>query len=173
MNDYFLHETSYVDEECVIGIGTKIWHFCHIMKGSNIGKNCTIGQNVFVGENVVIGNSVKIQNNVSVFSGVKLEDYVFCGPSVVFTNVINPRSEINRRSDYITTLVKRGATIGANATIVCGTTIGKYSFVGAGAVVSKDVPDYALFMGVPAEQKGWMSRHGFKLSDPDLSLIHI
>ncbi len=150
MNNYFLHETSYVDEECVIETGTKIWHFCHVMKGSNIGKNCTIGQNVFIGEDVVIGNNVKIQNNVSVFSGVKLEDYVFCGPSVVFTNVINPRSEINRRSDYRTTLVKRGATIGANATIVCGTTIGKYSFVGAGAVVSKDVPDYALVMGVPA-----------------------
>jgi|TARA_Y100000996_G_scaffold405933_1_gene381693 UDP-2-acetamido-3-amino-2,3-dideoxy-glucuronate N-acetyltransferase len=171
MNNYFLHETSYVDEECVIETGTKIWHFCHVMKGSNIGKNCTIGQNVFIGEDVVIGNNVKIQNNVSVFSGVKLEDYVFCGPSVVFTNVINPRSEINRRSDYRTTLVKRGATIGANATIVCGTTIGKYSFVGAGAVVSKDVPDYALVMGVPAEQKGWMSRHGFKLADPDVDGI--
>jgi|TARA_B110000263_G_scaffold247840_1_gene261492 UDP-2-acetamido-3-amino-2,3-dideoxy-glucuronate N-acetyltransferase len=167
MSNYFLHETSYVDEKCVIGDDTKIWHFSHIMNGSNIGKKCTIGQNVFIGDGVIIGDSVKIQNNVSVFSGVQLEDYVFCGPSVVFTNVINPRSEINRKSDYKPTLVKRGATIGANATIVCGTTIGKFAFVAAGAVVSKDVPDYALVMGVPSEQKGWMSRHGYKLPDPD------
>ena len=167
MSDYFVHPSAYVDEPCDIGAGTKIWHFCHVMKNSRIGQNCILGQNVLVANDVVIGSNVKIQNNVSVYTGVILEDDVFCGPSCVFTNVINPRSQIVRRGEYQTTLVRRGATIGANATIVCGATIGRYAFLGAGAVVRGDVPDYALMLGVPARQKGWMSRHGHRLLNPN------
>lgn len=161
--DFFIHPSAYVDQPCVIGKGTKIWHFCHIMPGARIGENCSLGQNVMVGSNVVIGNNVKIQNNVSVYTGVELEDDVFCGPSCVFTNVINPRSPIVRRSEYQRTLIRRGATIGANATIICGINIGRYAFIGAGSVVRNDVPDYALILGVPGIRKGWMSRHGFRL----------
>lgn len=161
---YFVHPSSYVDDPCEIGAGTKIWHFCHIMANARIGNRCNLGQNVLVSSDVIIGNNVKIQNNVSVYTGVEIEDDVFCGPSCVFTNVINPRSQINRHSQYMRTLVRRGATIGANATIVCGATIGRYAFLGAGAVVRGDVPDYALMVGVPAVQKGWMSRHGHRLT---------
>lgn len=167
MSDYFLHTSSFVDDGVEIGAGTKIWHFCHVMSGARIGENCVLGQNVFVGRNVVIGNGVKIQNNVSVYEGVVLEDDVFCGPSMVFTNVINPRSEIERKTEFKTTLVRRGATFGANCTVVCGVTVGRYAFVGAGAVVTKDVPDYALVVGVPARQVGWMSRHGHRLVKKD------
>jgi len=167
MSDYFVHPSAYVDEPCDIGAGTKIWHFCHVMKNSRLGKKCILGQNVLIANDVVIGNNVKIQNNVSVYTGVILEDDVFCGPSCVFTNVINPRSQIVRRGAYQTTLVRRGATIGANATIVCGATIGRYAFLGAGAVVRGDVQDHALMLGVPAKQKGWMSRHGHRLQNPD------
>ena len=162
-NNYYIHPSSYVDEPCEIGAGTKIWHFCHVMPNAKIGENCVLGQNVLVASDVRIGNNVKIQNNVSVYTGVELEDDVFCGPSCVFTNVINPRSQIVRRSEYKRTLVRRGATIGANATIVCGVTIGQYAFIGAGAVVRSEVPDYALMLGVPAVQRGWMSRHGHRL----------
>jgi UDP-2-acetamido-3-amino-2,3-dideoxy-glucuronate N-acetyltransferase len=164
---YFVHESAYVDEPSEIGAGSKIWHFCHVMPRAKIGRNCNLGQNVLVASDVVIGNNVKIQNNVSVYTGVELEDDVFCGPSCVFTNVINPRSQIVRHSQYQRTLVRRGATIGANATIVCGATLGRYCFIGAGAVVRGDVPDYALMLGVPAQQKGWMSRHGHRLSERD------
>jgi UDP-2-acetamido-3-amino-2,3-dideoxy-glucuronate N-acetyltransferase len=160
---YFVHESSYVDDGVEIGEGTKIWHFCHILTGSKIGKNCVLGQNVMVGPNVRIGNNVKIQNNVSVYEGVEIEDEVFCGPSCVFTNVINPRAFIERKHEFKKTLVKRGATIGANATIVCGVTIGEYAFVGAGAVVTKDVPPYALVVGVPARQIGWVCKCGVRL----------
>ncbi|MBN1667651.1 MAG: N-acetyltransferase, partial [Anaerolineales bacterium] len=148
--DSFIHPSAYVDPPCEIGAGTKIWHFCHVMAGAQIGKQCVLGQNVFVAGGVRIGNNVKIQNNVSVYAGVELEDDVFCGPSCVFTNVINPRSQIVRKSEYQPTRVRRGATIGANATIVCGVTIGRYAFIAAGAVVRSDVPDYALMLGVPA-----------------------
>jgi len=171
MPDYFVHESSYVDQPCDIGSGTKIWHFCHVMKGARIGKGCILGQNVHVADNVVIGNNVKIQNNVSLYTGVELEDDVFCGPSCVFTNVTNPRSQVIRHHLYEITLVRRGASIGANATIVCGVTIGRYAFIGAGAVVAKDVPDYALMLGVPAVQKGWMSRHGHWLRQADANGI--
>ena len=164
---YFVHPTAVVDEGAQIGVGTRIWHFSHIMPTARIGEGCNLGQNVFVDNNTVIGNHVKIQNNVSVYNGVILEDYVFCGPSMVFTNVINPRSEIERKSEFKTTLVRRGATIGANATIVCGVTIGRYALIGAGAVVTTDVPDYALMVGVPARQVGWISRHGHRLVDRD------
>ena len=164
---YFVHPTAVVDEGAQIGEGTRIWHFSHIMPTARIGKRCNLGQNVFVDNNTIIGNGVKIQNNVSVYNGVILEDYVFCGPSMVFTNVINPRSEIERKSEFKTTLVRRGATIGANATIVCGVTIGRYALIGAGAVVTSDVPDYALMVGVPARQVGWISRHGHRLVDQD------
>ena len=164
---YFVHESAYVDEPCEIGAGTKIWHFSHVMAGAKIGDGCNLGQNVLVASGVVIGRNVKIQNNVSVYAGVTLEDDVFCGPSCVFTNVINPRSQIVRRDEYLPTLVRRGATIGANATIICGATIGRYAFIGAGAVVRGDVPDYALMVGVPAVQKGWMSRHGHRLTQRD------
>lgn len=164
---YFAHPTAVIDEPCSIGEGTKIWHFCHVMQGARIGRQCVLGQNVFVANDVVIHNNVKIQNNVSVYTGVELEDDVFCGPSCVFTNVTNPRSEIVRHHLYERTLVRRGATIGANATIVCGITIGRYAFIGAGAVVPNDVPDYALMLGVPAQQRGWMSRHGHRLQHPD------
>jgi UDP-2-acetamido-3-amino-2,3-dideoxy-glucuronate N-acetyltransferase len=165
--DYYVHPSAYIDEPCSIGMGTKIWHFCHIMTGARIGERCILGQNVNVANDVVIGNNVKIQNNVSIYTGVELEDDVFCGPSCVFTNVTNPRSQIVRHHLYEHTLVRRGVTIGANATIVCGTTIGHYAFIGAGAVVCGDVPDYALMLGVPAVQKGWMSRHGHRLGVPD------
>jgi UDP-2-acetamido-3-amino-2,3-dideoxy-glucuronate N-acetyltransferase len=160
---YFLHESSYVDMPCQIGKGTKIWHFSHIMKNSKIGRNCNIGQNVVISQGVILGDNVKIQNNVSVYSGVICEDDVFLGPSMVFTNVINPRSSINRKEEYLKTVVKRGASIGANATIICGKKIGKYAFVGAGAVVTKDVPDYALVVGNPAKNIGWMSEYGEQL----------
>jgi UDP-2-acetamido-3-amino-2,3-dideoxy-glucuronate N-acetyltransferase len=162
-----IHSTACVDDPAAIGPGTQIWHFCHVMTGARIGARCRLGQNVFVGSGVVIGNNVKIQNNVSVYTGVELEDDVFCGPSCVFTNVTNPRSEILRRHLYQRTLVRRGATIGANATIVCGATIGCYAFIGAGAVIRGDVPDYALMLGVPALRKGWMSRHGHRLKIQD------
>ena len=158
------HESAYVDEPSDIGAGTRIWHFSHVNAGARIGAGCSIGQNVVVLSNVTIGRGVKIQNNVSVYDGVVLEDFVFCGPSCVFTNVVNPRSEIARKSEYKTTRVRRGASIGANATIVCGATIGRYAFIAAGAVVRAiDVPDYALMVGVPARQMGWMSRHGHRL----------
>ncbi|NLZ48616.1 MAG: N-acetyltransferase [Clostridiales bacterium] len=161
--DYFVHESSYVDEPCEIGKGTKIWHFSHIMKGSKIGENCNIGQNVVISPNVILGNNVKIQNNVSVYTGVICEDDVFLGPSCVFTNVINPRAFIERKDEYKKTIVKKGASIGANATIVCGHNIGEYAFVGAGAVVTKDVPDYALVIGTPARVVGYVCKCGNKL----------
>ncbi len=163
--DYFKHETAIVDEGAKIGKGTKIWHFCHICATAEIGENCTLGQNVFVANNVKIGNGVKIQNNVSVYEGVELEDYVFCGPSMVFTNVLTPRSEFPRNTakDYGRILVKRGASIGANATIVTGVTLHEYAFVAAGAVVTKDVPAYAIVAGVPARIIGWMSAYGDRL----------
>ncbi len=160
---YFVHPTAVVDKGAKIGEGTKIWHFSHVMGKAEIGKNCVLGQNTFIADNVKIGNNVKIQNNVSVYTGVIIEDDVFLGPSMVFTNVTNPRSIINRHDKYETTLVKRGATIGANATIVCGITLGEFCFVGAGAVVTKDVPAYALVVGVPAKQVGWMSEYGHRL----------
>ena len=155
--DVFIHETSYIDENVTIGKGVKIWHFSHILSDCKIGENCSFGQNVVVGPKVKIGNNVKIQNNVSVYEGVTLEDGVFCGPSCVFTNVKNPRSQIIRKNEYQKTLVGQGATLGANCTIVCGVTIGKFAFIGAGAVISKDVPSYAMMVGVPAKQVGWMS----------------
>lgn len=164
---YFAHPSAYIDPPCEIGAGTKIWHFCHIMPRARIGANCTLGQNVMVASDVVIGNNVKIQNNVSLYTGVELEDDVFCGPSCVFTNVINPRAQIVRHSQFQRTLVRRGATIGANATLVCGVTIGRYAFIGAGALVRGDVADYALVAGVPAQHKGWMSRHGHRLRQRD------
>lgn len=164
MSSYYVHPSAYIDEPVSIGAGTKIWHFCHIMRGAHLGDNCTLGQNVFVGADVHIGHNVKIQNNVSVFAGVTLEDDVFCGPSMVFTNVINPRSQINRRQEFLATRIRRGATMGANCTIICGATVGRYAFIGAGAVVRGDVPDYALMLGVPARQQGWMSRHGHRLT---------
>ena len=173
MSDYFVHPSAYVDEPVTIGAGTKIWHFCHIMSGAIIGERCNLGQNVFVAGSVRIGGDTKIQNNVSVYDGVTLEDHVFCGPSMVFTNVINPRIEIPRRDEYLPTQVRRGATLGANCTIICGATIGRYAFVGAGAVVRGDVPDYALMLGVPAVRKGWMSRHGHRLPAPNADGVMI
>jgi len=160
---YFKHESAFVDEPCTIGDGTKIWHFSHIQKGAVIGANCIFGQNCNVANNVVIGANVKVQNNVSVYTGTTIEDDVFLGPSCVLTNVTNPRSQVNRHNLYEKTILKRGCTIGANATIVCGITIGRYAFVAAGALVSKDVPDYALMVGVPGRHVGWMSRHGHRL----------
>jgi UDP-2-acetamido-3-amino-2,3-dideoxy-glucuronate N-acetyltransferase len=161
---YFVHASSFVDEPCEIGAGTKIWHFSHVMKNCHIGENCNIGQNVVVSPEVVIGNNVKIQNNVSVYTGCILEDDVFCGPSMVFTNVVNPRSHVVRRDEYKRTLVRRGASMGANSTIVCGITIGQYAFIGAGSVVTRDVPDYALIYGNPAKIRGWMCACGVKLA---------
>lgn len=163
-----IHPSAYVDEGAELGAGTQVWHFCHVMPKARLGERCILGQNVMIAPGVEIGNNVKIQNNVSVYEGVILEDDVFCGPSCVFTNVMNPRSQIVRRGQYLTTRVRRGATLGANSTVVCGATIGRYAFVAAGAVVRGDVPDYALMMGVPARQRGWMSRHGFRLQQqPD------
>jgi UDP-2-acetamido-3-amino-2,3-dideoxy-glucuronate N-acetyltransferase len=164
---YFVHETSIVDKGARIGVGTKIWHFCHISANAQIGRNCILGQNVFIADGVVIGNNVKIQNNVSVYTGTVIEDDVFLGPSCVMTNVTNPRSQIVRHNLYEKTILRRGATVGANATIVSGIELGRYSFIAAGAVVVKNVPDYALMMGVPARQNGWMSRHGVRLGKPD------
>jgi UDP-2-acetamido-3-amino-2,3-dideoxy-glucuronate N-acetyltransferase len=163
MNEYSAHPTAVIDDGCIIGKGTKIWHFSHIMSGCKIGDRCNIGQNVVISPEVVLGNNVKIQNNVSIYTGVTCDDDVFLGPSMVFTNVINPRSAVNRRDQYAKTHVGKGASIGANATIVCGHDIGKYAFIGAGAVVTKNVPDYALVIGNPARQTGWMSEYGHKL----------
>ena len=163
MNDYFAHETAVIDEGCEIGSGTKIWHFSHIMSKCKIGKGCNLGQNVVVSPNVVLGENVKVQNNVSIYSGVICEDDVFLGPSMVFTNIINPRSAIVRRGEYQNTLVKKGASIGANATIVCGNNIGEYAFIGAGAVVTKEVLPYALVVGNPSKQIGWISEFGHRL----------
>jgi UDP-2-acetamido-3-amino-2,3-dideoxy-glucuronate N-acetyltransferase len=162
-NNYFVHESSYVDAPCQIGKGSKIWHFSHIMKDSIIGENCNIGQNVVVSPNVKLGNNVKIQNNVSIYTGVICEDDVFLGPSMVFTNVINPRSGVIRKDEYMKTVVKKGASIGANVTIVCGNNIGRYAFIGAGAVVTKEVSDYALMVGNPSKNIGWMSEFGERL----------
>ena len=161
-----IHPTAIVDPGAQIGEGTRVWHWVHVCAGARIGRNCSLGQNVFVGNKVVIGDNVKIQNNVSVYDNVTLEDDVFCGPSMVFTNVYNPRSAISRKSEYRDTLVRRGATLGANCTVVCGVTIGEYAFVGAGAVVNRDVPDFALMLGVPARHGGWMSRYGERLELP-------
>ena len=164
---YFSHETAIIDEGCVIGENTKIWHFSHIMFDSVIGKNCNIGQNVVISPDVILGSNVKVQNNVSIYTGVVCEDDVFLGPSMVFTNVINPRSAIIRRNDYMSTIVKKGASIGANATIVCGNNIGKFSFIGAGAVVTKEVQDYSLVVGNPSKQIGWVSEYGHRLKFND------
>jgi UDP-2-acetamido-3-amino-2,3-dideoxy-glucuronate N-acetyltransferase len=161
---YFVHETAVIDEGCEIGEGVKLWHFCHVMTGAKIGKDCTIGQNVFIASNVILGNNVKVQNNVSIYEGVICEEDVFLGPSMVFTNVINPRSAVNRKVQYKKTLVRKGATIGANATILCGNEVGQYAFVGAGAVVTKDVLPYALVIGSPAKQVGWVSEAGNRLA---------
>ena len=166
-NDFFVHESSYVDEPCNIGAGTRIWHFSHIMKDCRIGERCNIGQNVVISPQCVVGNNVKIQNNVSVYTGVVLEDDVFCGPSMVFTNVINPRSHVERKDEYKQTLVRQGASIGANATVICGNTIGQYAFIGAGAVVTRDVPDHAVVYGSPARVQGWVCDCGLALDFGD------
>ena len=163
MKEFFAHETAVIDPDVQIGSGTKIWHFCHIMSGSIIGDNCNLGQNVVISPDVVLGNNVKVQNNVSIYTGVICEDNVFLGPSMVFTNVINPRSAIKRRDEYMKTVVEKGATIGANATIVCGNKIGKFAFIGAGAVVTREVKPYALVVGNPSRQVGWMSEFGHRL----------
>lgn len=162
-NSYFAHPSAIIDEGAKIGAGSKVWHFCHVMGKATIGANCNLGQNVFVADNVVLGSNVKVQNNVSIYSGVICEDDVFLGPSMVFTNVINPRSSVNRREAYMKTIVGKGATIGANATIVCGNSLGAFCFIGAGTVVTKDVPPYALMVGNPAQQIGWMSANGQRL----------
>jgi len=164
-----IHSSAIVDEGAQLGERTRVWHFAHVCAGARIGTDCSLGQGVYVGNDVLIGRNVKVQNNVSVYDAVTLEDDVFCGPSMVFTNVHNPRAAVARKNEYRRTLVRRGATLGANCTIVCGVTVGRYAFVGAGAVVSRDVPDFALVMGVPARQAGWMSRHGERLSFPDAS----
>ncbi len=158
-----IHETAIVDEGCEIGEGTSIWHFSHLISGCKIGENCSLGQNVMVAKGVVLGNNVKVQNNVSLYEGVECEDYVFIGPSAVFTNVVNPRSAISRRHEYKKTIVRKGASIGANATIICGNEIGSYAFIGAGAVVTKDVQPYSLVIGTPAQHVGWISEYGFRL----------
>lgn len=165
--EYFAHETAIIDQPVTIGKGTRIWHFSHVMSGVEIGEGCSFGQNCFVGEGVKIGNNVKVQNNVSIYAGVVCEDDVFLGPSMVFTNVINPRSAVIRKSEYMVTYLEKGVTVGANATIVCGARLGKFSFVGAGAVVTKNVPAYALMTGVPGRQTGWMSEQGFRLEFND------
>ncbi len=162
--EYFAHETAVIDDGCIIGKGSKIWHFTHIMNGCKLGENCNLGQNVVVSPGVILGKNVKVQNNVSIYTGVICEDDVFLGPSMVFTNVINPRSAVNRKSEYAKTVVKKGASIGANATIVCGNDIGEFAFIGAGAVVTKNVPAYALVVGNPARQVGWMSEYGHRLN---------
>jgi len=167
MSDYSVHPSAVVDEGAEIGAGTKIWHFAHVCSGAVIGENCSFGQNTMVAPGVSVGSNVKVQNNVSIYTGTVVEDDVFLGPSCVLTNVSNPRSQVSRRSLYEETLIRRGATIGANATIVCGTTIGRYAFISAGAVVTKDVPDYAMILGVPGRQRGWMSRHGHPLQEKD------
>ncbi len=167
MSDYFAHSSAVVDDNVEIGEGTKIWHFAHICSGAQIGHSCVFGQNTMVANDVVIGSNVKVQNNVAIYTGTTVEDDVFLGPSCVLTNVTNPRSQVKRHSLYEETLIKRGTTVGANATIVCGITLGRYSFIAAGAVVAKDVPDYGFIMGVPGRQHGWMSRHGHLLKDPD------
>ena len=164
---YFSHETAIIDEGCLIGKNTKIWHFSHLMTNSVVGENCNIGQNVVISPDVILGSNVKVQNNVSIYTGVVCEDDVFLGPSMVFTNVINPRSAVNRKNDYMSTLVKKGASIGANATIVCGNDIGKFSFIGAGAVVTKEVQDYSLVVGNPSKQIGWVSEYGHRLKFND------
>ena len=164
---YFSHETAIIDEGCLIGENTKIWHFSHLMSNSVVGENCNIGQNVVISPDVILGSNVKVQNNVSIYTGVVCEDDVFLGPSMVFTNVINPRSGVNRKNDYMSTLVKKGASIGANATIVCGNDIGKFSFIGAGAVVTKEVQDYSLVVGNPSKQIGWVSEYGHRLKFND------
>lgn len=163
MMDYFAHDTAVIDNPCAIGQGTKIWHFSHIMSNCTIGKNCNIGQNVVISPDVVLGNNVKVQNNVSIYTGVTCEDDVFLGPSMVFTNVINPRSAVNRKTEFLKTTVKKGASIGANATIVCGHDLGEYCFIGAGTVVTKEVPAFALIVGNPGRQMGWMSKYGHRL----------
>lgn len=163
--NFFVHESSYIDKDVTIGDGTKIWHFSHILENTNIGEDCSLGQNVVVGPSVNVGKSVKVQNNVSIYEGVTIEDNVFCGPSCVFTNVNNPRSEIVRKEEYKNTIVRRGASIGANATIVCGNNLGEYCFIAAGAVVTKEVPAYALMAGTPAKQIGWMSKYGARLGE--------
>ena len=164
-SDVFVHESAYCDAPCTIGPGTRVWHFSHILAGSSLGRNCVVGQNVMIGPDVSIGDGCKVQNNVSLFKGIELEDGVFCGPSCVFTNVNNPRAEIERKSEFRKTLVRRGSTIGANATVLCGLTLGQYCFIAAGAVVTADVPDFALMGGVPARRIGWMSRAGGRLGD--------
>jgi UDP-2-acetamido-3-amino-2,3-dideoxy-glucuronate N-acetyltransferase len=170
MNTYFVHETAVVDDGSIISDGVKIWHFSHIMPNCKIGENCNIGQNVVISPEVVLGKNVKIQNNVSIYTGVQCEDDVFLGPSMVFTNVINPRSAVNRRGEYAQTIVRKGASIGANATIVCGNNIGSYALIGAGAVVTKDVPNYALLVGNPARQIGWVSEYGHRLEFNELGI---
>ncbi|HEC44084.1 MAG TPA: N-acetyltransferase [Bacteroides sp.] len=165
--DYFAHETAVIDEGCQIGKGSRIWHFTHIMTGAVLGENCNLGQNVLVSSDCILGNNVKVQNNVSIYTGVICEDDVFLGPSMVFTNVLNPRSAVIRKDEYIKTLVQKGATIGANATIICGNTLGAFCFIGAGAVVTRDVPPYALIVGNPGKQAGWMSEYGHRLSFDD------
>lgn len=165
--NYFAHDSSVIDEGASIGAGTKIWHFCHVSRGAAIGKDCVLGQNVFIGGRAVIGHHVKIQNNVSVYDGVTLEDYVFCGPSMVFTNDLNPRSKYPKHGNFVSTLVKEGASIGANATVVCGIVIGRHAFIGSGSVVTKDIPDYALAYGVPAKVQGWMCECGTALTFGD------
>ena len=172
-NSFFVHESAYVDEGAEVGDGTKIWHFSHVMPGARLGRKCILGQNVHIANDVSIGSCVKIQNNVSVYTGTLIEDDVFLGPSCVLTNVSNPRAQVNRHALYEKTVIRRGATIGANATLVCGIEVGRYAFIAAGAVVTKDVPDYALIAGVPGRQRGWMSRHGHPLQDPDKQGIMI
>ena len=171
--EYFAHESSFIDHGAEVGAGTKIWHFSHVMTGARIGERCSFGQNCVVSPGVVIGSNVKVQNNVSIYEGTIIEDDVFLGPSCVLTNVTNPRSQVLRKALYERTLLRRGCSIGANATVVCGITIGRYAFIAAGAVVAKDVPDYALMVGVPARQKGWMSRHGHILKNPDAEGIMV
>ena len=171
--NYFVHKSSFIDDNVTIGANTKIWHFCHVLSHCDIGECCSFGQNCVVGPRVTIGNNVKVQNNISIYEGVEIEDDVFLGPSCVLTNVTNPRSQVLRKSLYEKTLLKRGCSIGANATIICGITVGRYAFIGAGAVVHSDVPDYALMLGVPAKQKGWMSRHGHVLKNQDSDGIMI